>query len=97
MRFALAGGNVLGLKEGRLAKQLLIILVGYEFEEERGSNLYAEAFKIMDKVRVSFYDAAYHATALKRGGTFLTADTRYVEKAKDLGHLALLPEWAGFS
>jgi hypothetical protein len=42
---------------------------------------------------VSFYDAAYHALALTRHGTFVTADSRYVERTQARGAVVALAEW----
>jgi predicted nucleic acid-binding protein len=38
-------------------------------------------------------DSIYHAVAIMRGGTFLTADRKHIEKAKDFGHVQLLADW----
>lgn len=43
---------------------------------------------------VTFYDAAYHAGAIELGGTFVTADARYVARARQAGAVALLAEWS---
>lgn len=42
---------------------------------------------------VSFYDAVYHALAMQFGGTFLTADERYYERAKSLKNIMLLKDY----
>ena len=42
---------------------------------------------------VTFYDAAYHATALVRRGVFVTADERYVRRAEGTGGVVLLRDW----
>jgi predicted nucleic acid-binding protein len=42
---------------------------------------------------VSFYDAAYHATALVNGGVFVTADERYARVAAPHGAVVTLGEW----
>jgi predicted nucleic acid-binding protein len=42
---------------------------------------------------VTFYDAAYHALAITRGGTLLTADRRYAKKCARAGHVSLIAEW----
>ena len=42
---------------------------------------------------VTFYDASYHAIAVLGDGVFVTADRRYVDKARAAGHLALLSAW----
>jgi len=86
-------GNILGLKQPALARQLLGILVGYKLEEEAISDLYGSILKLMSQVDVSFYDAAYHAIAMKHEGTFVTADKDYFQKAASLGHVTHLDEW----
>lgn len=39
------------------------------------------------------FDSVYHAMAIVRNGTFLTADSRHVAKAKQFGHVTLLADW----
>ncbi len=41
----------------------------------------------------TFYDSAYHALAMTRGGMFLTSDARHVAKAAALGSVVLLKDW----
>jgi predicted nucleic acid-binding protein len=41
----------------------------------------------------TFYDAAYHATALVHGGVLVTADSRYVTLAQRHGSIILLSDW----
>ncbi|MDZ4132265.1 MAG: hypothetical protein U1E11_03940 [Dethiobacteria bacterium] len=50
-------------------------------------------FSIMDDCKVTFYDAAYHAVALTRSATLLTADEAYMHKASQLGQVMLLIDW----
>jgi predicted nucleic acid-binding protein len=38
-------------------------------------------------------DSIYHAMAIQRGGTFVTADARHVAKAGQFGHVTLLADW----
>ena len=42
---------------------------------------------------VTFYDASYHALALAKSGTFVTADERYVAKAKASGSVVHLSQF----
>lgn len=42
---------------------------------------------------VSFYDAAYHATAIVHDGVFVTADERYARIAASRGAVVPLGEW----
>lgn len=41
----------------------------------------------------TLFDSIYHAMAISRGGTFVTADTRHLGKAGHLGAVALLADW----
>jgi predicted nucleic acid-binding protein len=40
------------------------------------------------------FDTLYHAVALERGATLITADTRYYRIARRQGCIVLLDEWA---
>lgn len=52
------------------------------------------AFGLMKKYKeISFYDAAYHALAIKEGATFITADEKYVRKTQKEGHILLLKNY----
>lgn len=42
---------------------------------------------------VTFYDAAYHATAIVHDGIFVTADVRYARIAASRGAVVPLGEW----
>ncbi len=87
-------GNVLGMKQPRLAPELLEIYVGYQFEEERASELVKTIYDIMKTINATFYDAAYHSVAIKHAGTFVTADVKYARKASSLGHVTALKDWS---
>lgn len=41
----------------------------------------------------SFYDASYHALAIRNECQFITADKRHIAKAKGFGHVTLLGDW----
>ncbi|MGH7209234.1 MAG: type II toxin-antitoxin system VapC family toxin [Nitrospiraceae bacterium] len=90
-------GNVLGLKQPRMAMELMSALLAYELEEVPLRTDYAlEVLDHMQDVKgVTFYDSAYHVLALRTKGTYLTADTAYVKRAKRKGHVALLADWEG--
>jgi len=47
----------------------------------------------MNLHRVTFYDAAYHALAIRHRGTMIAADRTYVKKAARAGHVMLLSDW----
>jgi predicted nucleic acid-binding protein len=87
-------GTVLGTQEAQLAPRLLAILVEYRFEEIEGPALSQRALNLVTRLKkVTFYDAAYHAVALLRDGTFVTADDAYVRRARRVGHVVRLREW----
>jgi predicted nucleic acid-binding protein len=86
-------GNIIGRKQAGLARELLEIYVGYQFEEERAADLFERILDIMNAIDVTFYDAAYHSVALKYGGTFVSADDKYVRKALSIGHVMALKDW----
>lgn len=48
---------------------------------------------IMADCGVTFYDAVYHAIALERKGTLVTADAAYLKKAGKYGHAVLLADF----
>lgn len=41
----------------------------------------------------ALFDSIYHAIAIQRGGTFVTADRRHVTKAGKFGSITLLADW----
>ena len=86
-------GNILGRKRPDLACELLEIYVGYQFEEERAADLFERILEIMNAIDVTFYDAAYHAVALKHRGTYVSADDKYVRKARSIGAVIALRDW----
>lgn len=90
-------GNVLGLKQPKLARELLSALLAFDFEEISLGKDYAE--DILDHMKevtgVTFYDSAYHVLAIRMKGLYLTADNAYVKKAEKRGHVTLLSEWSG--
>jgi predicted nucleic acid-binding protein len=83
-------GNILGMKQPTVAGELLQLLTAYEFEEVPSAVIYAPAFLLMKKFKVTFYDAAYHATAINRAGLMITADEGYYRRASAQGHVSLL-------
>jgi predicted nucleic acid-binding protein len=86
-------GNVLGLKQPARAAALLQALVDLDLPAEPASSCLNRIFKVMRAHAVTFYDAAYHALAIDRGGTMLTADRRYCRKCAGSGHVAPIAEW----
>lgn len=43
----------------------------------------------------TLFDSIYHAMAIERDGTFVTADLKHVENTRHLGNVLALTEWQG--
>ena len=87
-------GNVISRKDPARAGELMDVLVGYRCaEEETTPELCRTAFDLTREFGVTFHDAAYHAVALLRNGTFVTADETYFRKTAARGGIALLREF----
>ena len=87
-------GNILGTKQRDLAPQLMEILTGYRFDEQRPETIYETTLGLMKKYGVTFYDAAYHAVAIHHSGLMITADDAYYRKTSKAGHVAALRNWS---
>lgn len=87
-------GNVISRKDPARAGELMDVLIGYRCAvEDSTPDLCRAAFELTREFGVTFYDAAYHAVALRRNGTFVTADEAYCRKAAARGGVALLREF----
>ena len=86
-------GNVLGLKEPKVADQLLAAMVDLQMTEVSPATYHPSILRLMRDHHVTFYDAAYHALAIERDATMLTADVKYVRKAARAGHVQRLEAW----
>jgi len=84
-------GNILGMKHPESSKEIMDILLDFEFEEYRMSkDICRLIFELINNLRVSFYDASYHALAIQQKGTFITSDKKYFNKVRDKSHIQLL-------
>lgn len=88
-------GNIVGRKNAERAEEIMALLLDYRFPEARidAGHLLA-SLDLMRRHAVTFYDASYHAVALKAGGTFVTADDAYVRRAGNAGHVVSLKDLA---
>jgi len=85
--------NVLGLKRPANAGDLLQAMIDLRIPEESPAAYATHIFTLMRDHRVTAYDAAYHALALVRGGTMVTADRQYARKARGAGQIQVLDDW----
>ena len=88
-------GNILTRRRPEQAEELLALCeISGLREISPEPEWQAQAIKLVIKYGVTFYDASYHALALIHQGTFVTADARYIAKAKKSGHVVHLADWA---
>lgn len=86
-------GNIIGRTIPDRAAEVMELLIEYRFTEAPvTSPIVNRTLAIMSKCKVTFYDAVYHAVALERRGTLVTADAAYMKMAGKLGHAVLLSE-----
>ena len=87
-------GNIIGRNIPDKAPDFLALLIDYRITEAPITSAIANrTLAIMSDCRVTFYDAVYHAIALERRGTLVTADAAYMKRAGKLGHAVLLSDF----
>lgn len=87
-------GNTVARRFPDYASGWLSALMKFGIDEKLQSPLWlAKTLELTRKYDVSFYDAAYHALALVHGGSFVTADVRYVKRVTKLGSVIALSDW----
>ena len=87
-------GNIIGRNIPDKAVEFMKMLIEYRIDEAPVTTFIAQrTLSIMTDCRVTFYDAVYHAIALERKGTLVTADAAYLKKAGKLGNAVLLADF----
>lgn len=87
-------GNVIGRNVPDRAAEFITLLIDYRIAEAPVTPAIAErTLAIMSDCQVTFYDAVYHAIALERRGTLVTADAAYLKRAGKLGRAVLLSDF----
>ena len=87
-------GNAVARRFPAHAGAWLSALVKFGLEEAPISPRWlAQVLELTACYPVSFYDAAYHATALVHGGVLVTADERYTGTAQPHGAVVNLRDW----
>jgi predicted nucleic acid-binding protein len=87
-------GNTIARRFPMHASSWLSALMKFGLEEASPSQLWlAKTLELTQRYEVSFYDAAYHALALIHKGVFVTADSRYVNRVREVGSVIALGEW----
>lgn len=87
--------NVLALKVPDMANDYMATFFDFQFDHvDLTAGLCRTSFGLMKKHKVAFYDAVYHAVAIKHKGLFVTADEVYYKKARSEGHIVLLKDFS---
>ena len=87
-------GNTIARRFPMVAEQWLSVMMRFGLEEARPSERWlTTTLHLTRAYGATFYDAAYHATALIHGGVLVTGDSRYLMLAKAEGALMSLSDW----
>ena len=87
-------GNTIARRFPAHADAWLSALLKFGLEETPVTQQWlSQVLELTARYPVSFYDAAYHATALIHGGVFVTADERYAGNAMPHGSVVALGVW----
>lgn len=87
-------GNTLARRIPVQASRLLAALLKFGLPEAPLSDDWLTiTLQLTERTGGTFYDAAYHAVALVHGGHFITADAKYLERAKPEGGIIFLADW----
>ena len=87
-------GNLLARERPGEASRLLDVLVRFGLADAPRSPAWLGCvLKLTKRYGVTFYDAAYHAHAIVERGVLVTADERYVDRARTAGFVVRLSEW----
>ncbi len=87
-------GNTLARRFPEQAEHVLDVLSRFNLvSAPRTTRWMKVALDLTNQYGVTFYDAAYHAHAITRGGNFVTADERYIGRAGAAGFIVRLGEW----
>ena len=88
-------GNLLARRFPSRASRLLDALLRLDLAiAPRSGRWLRRALELTQRHGVTFCDAAYHAHAIVERGVFVTADSRYLQRAGEAGSVMLLPAWS---
>lgn len=87
-------GNTVTRKSPDQAEGILADLRDLGMEEVSDDDIFIrEAIRLTDRYGVTFYDAVYHAVALTRQATLVSADRRYVGAVTPEPQVVSLAHW----
>ena len=76
-----------------IAAQAIELLDALELTVEADAEIYKRASRIARQLDQHLFDTLYHALALERDAVLVTADDRYLRKARTLGGVVSLADW----
>lgn len=88
-------GNTLTRRFASHAMQALEALLAFGMQEIAPDGAWlTHTITLTQSFGVTFYDAAYHALALREKGVFVTADVHYASRTASAGAVMTLTDWA---
>lgn len=79
--------------EPKIASRAIALLDAMEFPVLTDVAVYQRAAALAARLDQHLFDTLYHAVALERNATLISADGRYYRKAHRLGKIAHLADW----
>lgn len=76
-----------------LADDAIDLLDAMEIPVSNEVTVYKRAAALAVRLDQHLFDTLYHALALEHQGLFISADGRYYNKARGLGHIVYLADW----
>lgn len=87
------GNTISRLIPGQSALMMRYFL-DFGFEESTpDQHTLREIIRLVQNYKVTFYDAAYHALAISKQGTFVTADAKYAQRVHREKNITLLNDY----
>jgi predicted nucleic acid-binding protein len=75
------------------ASQAIDMLDALDVAVAADAEIYKRASGIAAQTGQHLFDTLYHAVALERDATLVTADQRYLRRARNIGNVLSLAEW----
>lgn len=79
--------------EPKIAGKAIALLDAMEFSVVADVGIYQRAAILAARLNQRLFDTLYHAVALERNATLISADARYYRRARHLGKIAYLGDW----
>lgn len=80
--------------DAALANKAIDLLDAMEFRVAHEPAIYKRASALAARLDQHLFDTLYHAVALEHDASLITADRKYYNKARHLGQIVYLADWA---